>query len=155
MNLELAVCLPRSSESIAVARRVMGSALRSLGVTSRCVDDIRLAISEACTIVVEGSRDDEYEVRVRTDEQQCDISVTRAGAGLDAAAPAAETPDDRSRRALGIAIMRALMDRVEFKVATRSGTSLHFMKTLSLEPEGPLARLVGSSPRGRPAPWTS
>lgn len=92
MNLELAVCFPRTSESIGLARRLMGNGLSSLGVTSGCIDDIRLAISEACTIIVEQSHDDEYEVRMRADEQQCDISVARAGAGLPAATPAVENP---------------------------------------------------------------
>jgi serine/threonine-protein kinase RsbW len=151
VNLELAVCLPRTPESIAVARRVMGNGLSSLGVTSRCIDDIRLAISEACTIVVEHTRDDEYEVRMRADEQQCDISVARAGAGLDAGTPAVEMPEDRSRRSLGIAMMRAVMDRVEFRVA-RSGMSFHVMKALSLEPAGPFARLGQPNPGGRPGP---
>jgi serine/threonine-protein kinase RsbW len=151
MNLELAVCLPRTPESIRVARRVTSGALVTLGVTSRCVDDIRLAVSEACTIVVELSRDGEYEVRMRADEQQCDITVARVGAGLEATAPAAAgMPDHRSQRALGIAIMRALMDGVEFSVAPSSGTTYRLRKALSLEPDGPLAWLGPPQPGDLP-----
>jgi serine/threonine-protein kinase RsbW len=149
VNLELALCLPRTPESIGVARRVMSGALITLGVTSRCVDDISLAVSEACTMVVELSRDGEYEVRMRVDEEQCDITVARVGAGLDGAAPAAGMPDHHSQRALGIAIMRALMDGVEFSVATRSGSTYRLRKALSLEPDGPLAWLDSPHPGGR------
>ena len=49
-------------------------------------------------------------------------------------------------------MMQAVMDRVEFRVATRSGTTFHVRKTLSLDPVAPFARLGQSGSRGRTAP---
>ena len=54
MHLDVAVCLPRESETVSLIRTVVTHALRTLGVTSSCIDDVRLALSEAATNVVVG-----------------------------------------------------------------------------------------------------
>ena len=142
MNLEVAVCLPRDSETIGLARQVVADALRSFGVTRRCIEEIRLALSEACTNVIEHSgTDDEYEVRVNVDEQHSTIRVTQVGAAFDATLLADATPDENSWRGRGVGIMRALMDHVEFVPEPESGMTVHLVKTLSVEPHGLLARL--------------
>lgn len=61
MRLNAAVCLPREADTVAVMRRVATDALATLGVTAACVDDIRVALSEACTNVVQhASPGDDY-----------------------------------------------------------------------------------------------
>ena len=47
MNLEVAVCLPRDGQTIGLIRGVVTNALTVFGVTDKCIDDIRLALSEA------------------------------------------------------------------------------------------------------------
>lgn len=49
-------------------------------------------------------------------------------------------------------MMQAVMDRVEFRVATRSGTTFHVRKALSLDPVGPFARLGQSGHSKRTVP---
>lgn len=146
MNLEVAVCLPRDAETVGLVRGVVANALRSLGVTPGCVDDIRLALSEACTNVIEhAAADDEYEVRIEVDEGRCAISVRNTGLGFDATALAGVMPDESSPRGRGVAIMLAVMDRVEFRSEPETGTILRLVKTLLVEPDGPLARLRRSA----------
>ena len=142
MNLEVAVCLPRDGQTIGLIRGVVTDALTAFGVTRNCIDDIRLALSEACTNVIEhAATDDEYEVRLFVDEQQCAISITDTGSGFDAAAAAHTMPDPASVRGRGVAIMRAVMDTVEFSAEPEKGTLVHLVKALAIEPDTPLARL--------------
>jgi len=142
VNLDVAVCLPRDAETVALIRGVVTHALRSFGVTSECVEDIRLALSEACTNVVEhAADDDEYEVRLQLDEQRVAISIKNTGAGFDADALADTMPDESSTRGRGVAIMRALMDSVEFTSEPERGTLVHLVKALAVDPGAPLTRI--------------
>lgn len=149
MRLEVAVCLPHESETVALVRGVVTNALRSFGVTQDCVEDIRLALSEACTnVVAHAAADDEYEVRIQIDELRCAISVKNTGGGFDATTLANEMPDPMSPSGRGVAIMRAVMDDVAFTSERSTGTIVRLVKDLTLAPDGALARLVQRRPDG-------
>ncbi|MEV5570760.1 ATP-binding protein [Spirillospora sp. NPDC052269] len=61
--MKFSLALPREALSIPVVRRVVGDALRGLGVSEDCVSDILVATSEACTNVVQHARNStDYEV---------------------------------------------------------------------------------------------
>jgi serine/threonine-protein kinase RsbW len=142
VNLEVAVCLPRDAETVSLIRSVVTRALTLFGVTQECVDDIRLALSEACTNVIDhAAADDEYEVRLEVNERECVISVTNTGIGFDATSLAGQMPDGSSARGRGVAIMQALMDRVEFRSEPVRGTIVQLVKTLALDADAPIERL--------------
>ncbi|MGH8973243.1 MAG: ATP-binding protein [Acidimicrobiia bacterium] len=144
MQVDIAVCLPRDAETVTLLRGMVANALSAFGVTRECVDDIRLALSEACTNVIQhAAADDEYEVRLEIDERCCAISVANTGHGFDAAALAGVMPDVGSPRGRGVAIMRALMDWVDFSTEPETGTIVRLVKVLSFDPEALLARLRG------------
>lgn len=149
MNLEFALCLPRDAETVLLVRGVVTKALTLFGVTRECVDDIRLALSEACTNVVDhAAADDEYEVRLEVNERKCVISVTNTGNGFDATSLAGQMPDASSPRGRGVAIMQALMDRVELHSEPVRGTIVHLVKTLALDADAPIERLRRRSDSG-------
>jgi serine/threonine-protein kinase RsbW len=143
MRLDVAVCLPREAETVSLIRAVVTDALRTIGVTSGCIDDVRLALSEAATNVVQhASDDDEYEVRVEIDDDQLSISVSNAGSSeIDADALAGVLPDEDSPTGRGVAIMRAVMDHVSFTSEPEAGTIVHLVKTLEFDPDSAVARL--------------
>lgn len=152
MNLDVAVCLPQEAETVALIRTAVTNTLLLFGVEDDCVEEIRLALSEACTNVVQHTAaDDEYEVVVHVDDRRCEISVKNTGDGFDADALSGVMPDESSARGRGVAIMRAVMDHVEFRSEAQSGTIAHLVKNLVLAEGGPLARLRQShSVNGRP-----
>ena len=142
MKLEVEVCLPREAETVRLVRGVVRGALVQFGVSATCTDDIQLALSEACNNVVDhAAADDEYQVAVQLDGDQCSIIVKNVGGGFDAASLAGVMPDPSSARGRGVAIMRAVMDRVEFRSEPEDGDIVHLVKTLELTPDGPLERL--------------
>lgn len=142
MLLDVAVCLPREAETVGLIRSVVRNALNSFGTTQECTDDICLALSEACTNVIDhAGLDDEYEVRVQIDELNCAISVRNTGQPFDAAALRMVMPDPDSPRGRGVAIMRTLMDNVDFSSGDEPGTVVYLVKALAIEPDGLLNRL--------------
>lgn len=143
MKIELALCLPRDVETVALVRDVSIDALSRLGITAQCLEDVRLALSEACTNVIEHSdADDEYEVRLEVEDRRCEIRVIDAGTGFDFDSLGDALPDELSPRGRGVAIMKALVDTVRFTSEPEQGTIVHLVKELELEPDGPLARLL-------------
>jgi len=142
MLLDVAVCLPQESETVGIIRAVVKNALGSFGVNQECVDDICLALSEACTNVIDHAViDDEYEVRLQVDEERCVLSVKNTGPGFDARSLRDAMPEPSSPRGRGAAIMRALVDQVDFHFEPQASTIVRLVKTLSIDPNGPLARL--------------
>ena len=47
MNFQIALCLPRDAQTVALVRSVAMAVLERIGVADESVDDIRLALSEA------------------------------------------------------------------------------------------------------------
>ena len=122
----MAVCLPLEAETVGLIRSVVKNALRSFGVTEDCVGDISLALSEACTNVVDHAvAGDEYEVRLQIDEQSCIISVTNTGPGFDAEALDDVMPDPSSARGRVWQSCRRFMDQVDFRSESEAGTMVY------------------------------
>ena len=146
MKLDVALCLPQEVESVALIRVVIGDALVRLGITEDCVADIRLALSEACTNVLEhAGAEDEYEVRLHVADDTCEIRVLDTGQHLDAAALDGIMPDTDSANGRGVAIMHAVMDQVAFTSMPEIGTIVLLVKRLDIDRDGPLARLRGDA----------
>jgi serine/threonine-protein kinase RsbW len=142
VKLDVALCLPQEVESVSLIRVVIGDALLRLGITDDCIDDIRLALSEACTNVLEhAAAEDEYEVRLHVDGDTCEISVLDTGEDLDADALDGVMPDSGSSGGRGVAIMHAVMDQVAFRSEPEVGTIVHLVKRLEVRGDAPLARL--------------
>lgn len=142
MLLDVAVCLPKEAATVGLVRTVVRNGLHAFGVMPECIDDICLALSEACTNVIEHALlDDEYEVRLQIDEQECVISVRNTLNTFDASALRDVMPTPLSSRGRGVAIMRAVMDQAAFEPEPAAGMIVKLVKTLTVEPDGPLDRL--------------
>ena len=83
MEIEFSLALPRDAIGIPMVRRVLGDALRSIGVTEDCVSDILLAASEACANAVRhGGPANRYEVTAAIGHGRCDLGIVDRGRGL-------------------------------------------------------------------------
>ena len=116
MNIAFSVKLPVDAQSVPLARGLLRQALQHLGVVATCIDEILLALSEACANVVQHAGvGEEYQVDVSIDDFTCRISVLDDGGGFDVATVAAEPvrhPLDGGR---GLLLMKALVDRLDFR----------------------------------------
>jgi serine/threonine-protein kinase RsbW len=138
--MKFSLTLPREALSIPVIRRVLGDALRGLGVSEDCVADILVATSEACTNVVQHApTTKEYEVIAVIDGDGCVLQILDMGQGFNEVADARAHWDAESGR--GISIMRALVDDVSFDTQVDHGTAVYLHKQLTWEDEALLRRL--------------
>ncbi|HZE32102.1 MAG TPA: ATP-binding protein [Actinoallomurus sp.] len=135
--MKFSLDLPRETLSVPVIRRILGDTLRGLGVSDACVADILVAISEACTNVVQhADSTSRYEVTVGIDGGQCVLKVVDRGQGFGGETDKDVHPDSESGR--GIKIMKALVDDVSFDSRPESGTVVYLQKRLSWEEESPI-----------------
>lgn len=139
----LNLCLPRDAVSVPFVRRICTSALRTLGVADSCVDDLELALSEACGNVIRHSRvGDDYEVRFRVDDTTCVLEVLDRGRGFEVADVTRKQGDVDSggqvEAGRGIALMRTLMDGVHFQHRPEHGAVVRLEKVLTWARDHPL-----------------
>ncbi|EIV95212.1 ATP-binding protein [Frankia sp. QA3] len=169
MEIKVSLSLPRDEISIPVVRRICTQSLKVLGVSQECIDDVELALTEACAnVLLHAQAEDEYEVSVGVDNEVAVIEVSDRGGGLDTsfetvfesertARPSLDgvAPENVPEQGRGIFLMRALMDHVQFHrvEGPQRGTRVHLEKMLVWEESAPGAQL--SRTRRTTGPWGS
>ena len=122
-SLELSV--PSRPEYVAVVRHLVASLAASRrNLAADRIDDLKLAVSEACTNAIEANRgaDPEAPVVVSCWEatERFDVCVADSGAGFDPSDlsehPPVTDPDRLNfERGLGIPLIRSLVDDLRFE----------------------------------------
>jgi len=122
-------------------RRVLNSSMQTLGVAEDCLTDIEIALTEACTNVLDhAAAGDEYEVIAGLDDNACVIEVIDTGRGFDAEKLGHIDADPSAEEGRGIQLIRALVDKVHFRPRAESGTIVHLEKHLDLMDASPMQR---------------
>ncbi|MFN2461769.1 MAG: ATP-binding protein [Candidatus Velthaea sp.] len=128
--------IPAKAEWVAVARLAVAAVASRLRFSVDEIDDVKLAIAEACTnCIQQGSDSDQIEITCEAMSEELRVSVRDRGVALHL-----ESVDqDRDRfggdgnrtEELGVFLIRALMDHVEYHVDPRQGTELHMTKRVT------------------------
>lgn len=146
MEISLSLNLPRDELSVPVARRIVDTSMRAVGVMDGCVDDVTLALTEACTNVLKHSGPgDEYVVGVKLHDDVCSIEVTDVGRGFDFATLSSDEPGHEAERGRGVQLMKLLVDRVRFQSKPEAGSVVHLEKTLEYRDGSLLDRAITAS----------
>lgn len=134
LGINLGLELPRDSSTVPLVRHLTKHALWEIGVKRACVSDVELAVTEACANVVEHSAgDDVYRVEVKVTPTQCEIRVVDTGHGFDFESLGAREPSTDADRGRGVALMKMLVDSIDFRSEPESGTIVHLVKTLEFD----------------------
>jgi serine/threonine-protein kinase RsbW len=143
VEIRYALRLPRDAVTVPLVRTICRDAMSRLGVTPDCQGDVALALTEACTNVIQhaGGDENEYEVQIEFTGGICHIRVLDKGRGIDlrdSARTKAVLDKDSGR---GIVLMRLMADRIAFESRPEDGTIVHLQKDLELEENAILAAL--------------
>ena len=112
--------LPARAENVAVARNLLGCVARVLGVPEDVTEDVRLAVTEACTNVVRHAYeegDGAIEVIVRPREGSLEVVIADEGRGMG------PSPDTRGP-GRGLPLISSLAESVELRPGHRGGSRL-------------------------------
>ena len=156
MEFKLTLALPRDEYSVPIARNVLKNSLTVLGVRATVVHDIELALTEACTNVLDHAVDsDEYEVSAGIDGRACVLEVIDRGGGFDGSIQGLAEADPSAEDGRGIPLMRALVDKVTFTSRPQVGTIVHLEKELEWYDDAPIKKLTEDAPATEHGPWSS
>ena len=143
MEIKFTLSLPRDALSVPVVRRVLTSSMTTLGVAEDVLTDIEIALTEACTNVLDhAAAGDEYEVVAGLNDSACVIEVLDKGHGFDAEKLGHAEADPSAEEGRGIQLIRALVDKVQFRSRPETGMIVHLEKELQFTDGSPLQRLA-------------
>jgi anti-sigma regulatory factor (Ser/Thr protein kinase) len=120
LDSDIRLTLPARPENIAVIRQVIGALGAALSLPRQTIDDMRLAVTEACTNVVRHAYDGDeghIEVVIRPDGEAINVIVSDAGRGIGPS-------PDVAGPGLGLPLIAALSDRLEIDHAPQAGSRL-------------------------------
>ncbi|MGH9279207.1 MAG: ATP-binding protein [Acidimicrobiales bacterium] len=125
--------IPARPEFVALARLVVSAMAQTDAVLSDDqVDDLKIAVSEACTNAIEAhdtiATEERVTLRCWSDDRGLQVTIEDHGPGFDPSSlPDHPPPTDPDRlkfeRGLGIPLIRALVDEVQISSST-SGTEV-------------------------------
>jgi len=125
--------IPARLEFVALARLLVSSFAASTAVLPEDrIDDLKIAVSEACTNAIEAhdaiDTDERVIVRCRDDETGLEVEIEDRGAGFDPSLlpdhPPVTDPDRlKFERGLGVPLIKTLVDEVEFS-SSSAGTAV-------------------------------
>lgn len=134
---ELRLSIPPEPGYIAMARMFAGSVARHFGCDEDVVEDVKVAVSEACTNSVKAHRDrgntEPIELLARLDAADVMFEVVDAGGGIDTAlqkaiADSAATPAaGLYEGSLGLMLIQSLFPSTEIIRNGDHGTTVRFI----------------------------
>lgn len=136
MSYEVELQIPPRSDHLALARLVVQTAASIHGkLSDQRIDDLRLAVSEACANSLDAGKAHgiaaPIDLRIAVADDQVAVTVTDHAGGFDESAvdpipPVTDPRRLRHERGLGISLMRSLADEVTF-TRTADGTAVHLV----------------------------
>jgi serine/threonine-protein kinase RsbW len=141
MELSLSLTLPRDKQTVPVARHIVRNAMEQVGVEETCVDDVELALSEACTnVLLHSGPGDQFVVRLDLEDRLGVLRIIDVGHGFDSAKVQATDDLVEAEQGRGLGVMQAVVDRVDLTSRPEAGTIVTLEKVLTYSEE---ALLVG------------
>jgi serine/threonine-protein kinase RsbW len=115
--------LPARPENVAVVRHVLGALAEALDLPAAVTDDMRLAVTEACTNVVRHAYAGErgpIDVAIRPRDGELEVTVADSGRGIGVGGDTADTGGP----GLGLPLIAALSDSLEIEDLRGAGSRL-------------------------------
>jgi serine/threonine-protein kinase RsbW len=134
MTERFALNVPGKPEYVGTVRMTVAHVASRAGFDIEAIDDIKVAVSEACTNIVQhahGELDFTYDVVLELEEdKKLKITVKDTGIGFGMEDYVEPVPGESQGSGLGLFIIRALMDEVDLRSEPGSGTDIHMIKYL-------------------------
>jgi len=129
----LKFCVPGKPEYVGTVRMAIAHIAANAGFDIEAIDDIKVAVSEACTNIICHSHnhsDFTYDIIIEREEKSLVISVTDKGIGFETEDYIEPIPGETRGSGMGIFIVKALMDEVDIQSEVGVGTNIRMTKYL-------------------------
>ena len=126
--------VPTDSSNISVVRMTASSIANTIGFNIEEIDDVKIAISEACTNVIKHSKVPYFDLLFNHGSNFIEIEIQDQGIGYDLSElREPQLEGDRDSSGLGIFIIKMLMDEVVIDSQKDKGTIIYMKKQVERE----------------------
>ena len=132
-NSVINIKMSNNPDLVSVIRLTTSGIASKMGFTMEDIEDLKVAISEACTNAIKHSKQNEFEVKFFVNESRLDVEVIDNGIGYDISSIAEPDLKNPKTSGLGLFIIKSLMDEVEVRSCADCGTVVRFSKLVGVE----------------------
>lgn|SRR3712207_5868351 len=132
-NSVINIKMSNNPDLVSVIRLTTSGIASKMGFTMEDIEDLKVAISEACTNAIKHSKQEEFEVKFLVSGSRLDIEVIDNGIGYDISSVAEPDLKNPKTSGLGLFIIKSLMDEVEVRSCSDCGTVVRFSKLVGVE----------------------
>lgn len=134
MNFEtIKMEIASNPQYVSVVRLTTSGIANKIGFCLEDIEDIKVAVSEACTNAIKHSLDNRFSVEYTIFENGLTIQITDSGKGYDVEAVSKPNLEEPKESGLGLFIIQSLMDEVDIKSDIDHGTIIKMTKYLGVD----------------------
>ena len=131
MNFEtIKMEIASNPQYVSVIRLTTSGIANKIGFCLEDIEDIKVAVSEACTNAIKHSLDNKFSVEYTIFENGLTITIIDSGKGYDVDSIDVPNLEEPKESGLGLFIIQSLMDEVEIKSNINYGTDIKMTKYL-------------------------
>jgi len=146
VRIAVTLSLPQDAVSVPLARHTVAAMLAQTGIEPDCLSEVKVAVSEACTNVLDhAGSGGSYRVTIALENDLLTMDVTDDGPGFAESRLRPRMPEPLAERGRGAALIAALTDHANFDTVTSGGATVHMSKRLLWSAGAP----VWQAARGR------
>lgn len=120
-------------EYVSIIRLTTSGIANKVGFCIDDIDDLKVAISEACTNAIKHSLDDRFTIIYSMIENGLTIEIIDNGKGYDRSTVSEPDIDNLKESGMGLFIIESLMDEVIVESQEGKGTSIKMTKYLGVD----------------------
>lgn len=134
MNFEIIKMeIASNPQYVSVVRLTTSGIANKIGFCLEDIEDIKVAVSEACTNAIKHSLDNKFSVEYTIFENGLTIGITDSGKGYDVNSIDEPNLEEPKESGLGLFIIQSLMDEVDIKSNINYGTVIKMTKYLGVD----------------------
>ena len=124
--------LTTNPDFVSIIRLTLSGIANKIGFSLDDIEDIKVAVSEACTNAIKHSSDEKFYVTFELLENGLTIEIEDKGTGYDMDCIAEPDLSNPKENGLGLFIIRTLMDEVSTTSKNNQGTIVKMTKYLGV-----------------------
>lgn len=129
MRESINMSLPSKPEYVSIARLAASFVANQMGFDIETIEDIKLAVGEACNnAILHSGSDETYKLEFINEKDNLTIEVVDFGKGFSIEKYKTPNAEDLQENGLGLFIIKSLMDTVEIETSEGSGTKIIMSK---------------------------
>lgn len=137
-NIKIFLRVESKTENLSIVRKFVSNAAKEIGFDDDDINKIALAVDEACTNIIrhayKNKSDKPIEIYITSKNKSIEIRIVDYGVSFEPQKikkPVLKFHRGKFKGGLGMFLMRALMDKVEYSISRNNKNEVYMIKKLN------------------------